>query len=235
MAELSTLLRTVNTIIGTDVRFWGVLTSFYAATFFICLLISHPFSEDDGDDDEGDGFTFGRMARRSATSLALLLMAGETHHDQEAVIGLGGELSDGDDEAASGRAALWAVLYFLFIVFATTLLLNLLIAMMNNTYQQTTNESTLQYRVEFARRVLRYELLSPRGINTRCGQVRGAGHYAAPPARVLLRVPRSAPQPRECDARGRRHALRRPTERAGGRARRSAEQAAAVDDEERTP
>ena len=170
MAELSTLLRTVNTIIGTDVRFWGVLTSFYAATFFICLLISHPFSEDDGDDDEGDGFTFGRMARRSATSLALLLMAGETHHDQEAVIGLGGELSDGDDEAASGRAALWAVLYFLFIVFATTLLLNLLIAMMNNTYQQTTNESTLQYRVEFARRVLRYELLSPRGINTRCGQ-----------------------------------------------------------------
>ena len=72
------------------------------------------------------------------------------------------------DKALSPQLATWH--YFFVVVMTPLILLNLLIAMMNNTYQQTTNESTLQYRVEFARRVLRYELLSPRGINTRCGQ-----------------------------------------------------------------
>ena len=48
-------------------------------------------------------------------------------------------------------------LLYLYIIMALVLLLNLLIAMMGDTYQRTQDIATLEWRIDFARRVLRLE------------------------------------------------------------------------------
>jgi len=170
--KLATLRKAVNMIISTDVLSWVVLSGFYAGTLYTCLLLAHPVGVGDDGVLGGD---FGRVAQRSSLSLLLLLLAGETHGDHEGVLGLddeapadGGELS-----AAVGYEAVWAVLYYLFILFTAILLLNLLIAMMTNTYETVQTEAKLKFRVEFAQRVLRYEIIAPHGVDTRCGEFDG--------------------------------------------------------------
>ena len=58
------------------------------------------------------------------------------------------------------NALLYYALYLAFLVLVLVLLLNLLIAMMGRTYQATMDTATLQWRLKFARLVLRLELLA---------------------------------------------------------------------------
>ena len=55
---------------------------------------------------------------------------------------------------------LFVGMYYLYILVAMILLLNLLIALMGNTFEKIKEDSTLQYRRSFARRVLRLELIA---------------------------------------------------------------------------
>ena len=62
-----------------------------------------------------------------------------------------------DDNWSSG---LFMMLYVLFVLVVLLLMVNLLIAMMSSTYQNERDSARLQWRVLFARLVLRYELLN---------------------------------------------------------------------------
>ena len=56
--------------------------------------------------------------------------------------------------------SIFVVLYYGYVLVAMVLLLNLLIALMGNTFATVTEGATLQYRRDFARRVLRLELIA---------------------------------------------------------------------------
>ena len=62
-----------------------------------------------------------------------------------------------DDTWSSG---LFVILYILFLFVVLLLLINLLIAMMSSTYENEKDSARLQWRILFARLVLRYELLN---------------------------------------------------------------------------
>ena len=62
-----------------------------------------------------------------------------------------------DDNWSSG---FFMMLYVLFVLVVLLLMVNLLIAMMSSTYQNERDSARLQWRVLFARLVLRYELLN---------------------------------------------------------------------------
>ena len=65
-----------------------------------------------------------------------------------------------------------AGLYYFYVLMAMILLLNLLIALMGSTFTKVTEESTLRYRQDFARRVLRLELLARRmNVRTNVGKL----------------------------------------------------------------
>ena len=55
---------------------------------------------------------------------------------------------------------LFILFYYMYVLVAMVLLLNLLIALMGNTFQQVQEDATLQYRRDFARRILRLELIA---------------------------------------------------------------------------
>ena len=57
-------------------------------------------------------------------------------------------------------AGFFVVLYVLFVLVVLLLMINLLIAMMSNTYEKEKESARLQWRILFARLVLRYELLN---------------------------------------------------------------------------
>ena len=57
-------------------------------------------------------------------------------------------------------AGFFVMLYVLFVLLVAVLLINLLIAMMSNTYEKERESARLQWRILFARLVLRYELLN---------------------------------------------------------------------------
>ena len=57
-------------------------------------------------------------------------------------------------------AGFFVVLYLLFVLVVLLLMINLLIAMMSNTYEKEKESALLQWRILFARLVLRYELLN---------------------------------------------------------------------------
>ena len=62
-----------------------------------------------------------------------------------------------DDNWSSG---FFVMLYVLFVLVVLLLMINLLIAMMSSTYEKDRDSARLQWRVLFARLVLRYELLN---------------------------------------------------------------------------
>ena len=64
----------------------------------------------------------------------------------------------GDQFAA---AVFFYLLYLLFLILSAILMVNLLIAMMSATYESTQLDATREWRLMFARMVLRMELLSP--------------------------------------------------------------------------
>ena len=84
---------------------------------------------------------------------------------------------------ACGRSALFYLFLFFYvyyIVMSLVVLLNLLIAMMSDTYANALEHATRQFRVNFARRVLRLELqllwMQKCGwITLNCGEKVGAG------------------------------------------------------------
>ena len=56
------------------------------------------------------------------------------------------------------------------VIFSIVLMLNLLIAKMSDTYSVAYGEGTLRWRYEFARLVLRLEMMLPlQGVNTHAG------------------------------------------------------------------
>ena len=57
-------------------------------------------------------------------------------------------------------AGFFVALYVLFVLVVLLLLINLLIAMMSSTYEMAAESARLEWRVQFARLVLRYELLN---------------------------------------------------------------------------
>ena len=57
-------------------------------------------------------------------------------------------------------AGFFVMLYVLFVLVVLVLMINLLIAMMSNTYEEEKESALLQWRILFARLVLRYELLN---------------------------------------------------------------------------
>ena len=64
------------------------------------------------------------------------------------------------------------MLLWIYEFVALILLLNLLIALMSNTFNKVTEESKLRYRQDFARRVLRLELLARRmNVRTNVGKL----------------------------------------------------------------
>ena len=72
-------------------------------------------------------------------------------------------------------AFIFWVLYLGFVLVVLLLLINLLIAMMSSSYDKGRDTATLQWRVQFSRLVLRYELLN--GLIRQPCQ----GHYARTP------------------------------------------------------
>jgi len=85
---------------------------------------------------------------------------------QLAMLGEGFDVNLGDLPTELTGASGWKYLAFscfiiglvLFIIMTLVLLLNLLIAMMGDTYRSSQEQSTLEWRVDYARRVLRLEL-----------------------------------------------------------------------------
>ena len=59
----------------------------------------------------------------------------------------------GESSGLLGIVTLWV-----YVLISNVLLVNLLIAMMGDTYGTTKENATLEWRVDFARRVLRLEL-----------------------------------------------------------------------------
>lgn len=60
-----------------------------------------------------------------------------------------------------GAAAVFYLLYLAFLIVSAILMVNLLIAMMSTTYEATQLDATREWRLMFARTVLRMELLTP--------------------------------------------------------------------------
>jgi hypothetical protein len=93
----------------------------------------------------------------------------------------------GAADGLGGASAAFAALYVGFVLLVPILLVNLLIALLTSTYQATLARATLEWRLEFARLVLRMELLLPA-----CGAVRRAGDRALGSDYVAVRSDASA-------------------------------------------
>ena len=110
-----------------------------------------------------------------------------------AFLGEGIELDMFDEETGldfwqSVDFKMFVLMYYFYILMAMILLLNLLIALMSNTFNKVTEESKLRYRQDFARRVLRLELLARRmNFDTNVGrQDRRAEGWERRDGRALL-------------------------------------------------
>lgn len=91
-----------------------------------------------------------------------------------------GEPMSADLEVTSAESfelMLFVFLYFTYVLLALVLLLNLLIASMNNTFIKVQEASELEWRVLYARNLLRLEMLAERFFTTNGGELDGGRWY----------------------------------------------------------
>ena len=148
LPKLAILMLSVNRMLIDDLRIFMALFLMFLFNFFVAMFIVYPAPAP-------------QAAQFNALPSAV-----------RALIDLGfvGEPIQLDLAATEGLRvpsmwetvdlSIFVVLYYGYVLVAMVLLLNLLIALMGNTFAKVTEEATLQYRRDFARRVLRLELIA---------------------------------------------------------------------------
>ena len=142
------IMISVNHMLLEDIRTFMFLFLMFLAMFYFAMFILYP-----APNPMAPQFNDAKTAFSALIGLAFL--------------GEGIELDMFDEETGldfwqSVDFKMFVLMYYFYILMAMILLLNLLIALMGSTFTKVTEESTLRYRQDFARRVLRLELLARR-------------------------------------------------------------------------
>lgn len=146
--QIAIFMISVNHMLLEDIRTFMFLFLMFLAMFYFAMFILYP-----APNPMAPQFNDAKTAFSALIDLAFL--------------GEGIELDMFDEETGldfwqSVDFKMFVLMYYFYILMAMILLLNLLIALMGSTFTKVTEESTLRYRQDFARRVLRLELLARR-------------------------------------------------------------------------
>ena len=146
--QIAIFMISVNHMLIEDIRNFMFLFLMFLAMFYFAMFILYP-----APNPMAPQFNDAKTAFSALIDLAFL--------------GEGIELDMFDEETGldfwqSVDFKMFVLMYYFYILMAMILLLNLLIALMSNTFNKVTEESKLRYRQDFARRVLRLELLARR-------------------------------------------------------------------------
>ena len=172
--QIAIFMISVNHMLIEDIRNFMFLFLMFLAMFYFAMFILYP-----APNPMAPQFNDAKTAFSALIDLAFL--------------GEGIELDMFDEETGldfwqSVDFKMFVLMYYFYILMAMILLLNLLIALMGSTFTKVTEESTLRYRQDFARRVLRLELLARRmNFDTNVGrQDRRAEGWERRDGRALL-------------------------------------------------
>jgi len=167
--RMGVLHRSVITMLSNDVSPWLGLLMTWMLTWGMVVLLSYPTNFGAGPAGIvgsfetftgslqamielalfGKEFALNIMQTGTDGTLSLETMFGDTFTS---------ELPPDELVWAGADAIFFLIAYVAYMVMALILLLNLLIAMMSSTYEQIMEHATLQWRIHFARLVLKIEL-----------------------------------------------------------------------------
>ena len=151
--RLAVFLLTVKKMMSEDLTTFMSLFMMFMISYFIAMFITYP-----APGPQVPQFNNFYTAFKGLLDLALI---GEP---MDLVI-FEGEAEPGESHLSLNpwdrtELYLFVAFYYMYVLVAVVLLLNLLIALMGNTFTKVQEDAVLQYRRDFARRILRLELIA---------------------------------------------------------------------------
>jgi len=155
--KLGIFYNTVFKMLSSDVTYWMILFIIFLLNYGFVMYVTYPANFEDPSLTTAEPFEHFVSFNTALWALFELAFLGEPVTANVAAW-RGFDTSSAKAQWASVSFVFFLIAYIIYIIMSLVLLLNLLIAMMGTTYEETLGNSTLEWRVGYAQRLLRLEL-----------------------------------------------------------------------------